>query len=182
MSLEDLQPLRTERLALRPAQETDAEDLFAVYGDPRVVRYLPHPAWQTEVEARAWLGRMRGLEATGSGRLFVMAPHGAGKVIGTVLLFRHEPSSGRAEIAYVLGRAHWGHGLIREALRPLCASAFERARLRRIEAEARPENVASNRLLAAIGFTLEGRLRQRWPGNGAGHDVHHWGLLAGELR
>lgn len=71
---------------------------------------------------------------------------------------------------------------MREALRSFCASAFERVRLRRMEAEARPENVASNRLLAAIGFTLEGRLRQRWPGDGAGHDVHHWGLLAGELR
>lgn len=182
MSLEDLRPLLTERLAIRPARETDADDLFAVYGDAQVVRYLPHPAWQSAADARAWLGRMRALEAVGSGRLFVLAPHGAGKVVGTVLMFRHEPSSGRAEIAYALGRAHWGGGLMREALRSFCASAFERVRLRRMEAEARPENVASNRLLAAIGFTLEGRLRQRWPGDGAGHDVHHWGLLAGELR
>lgn len=45
-----------------------------------------------------------------------------------------------------------------------------------------PDNQASNALLASLGFTLEGRLRQRWKAKGVAYDVNHWGLLDGELR
>jgi RimJ/RimL family protein N-acetyltransferase len=125
---------------------------------------------------------MQALQAAGSGRQFVVAFRDEGRAIGTVLLFRHDPANARAEVAYVLGRAHWGRGLMREAVHAFCASAFAHAGLHRIEAEARPENGASNRLLAALGFALEGLLRQRWRAQGEGWDVHHWGLLKGDLR
>lgn len=182
MPFESLAPLTGERVVVRPVQDGDLADLLAVNGDAEVVRHLPYPAWQSLDDAAAWLGRMRALEAAGTGRQFVLAARDDGRAIGTLLLFRHEPASARAEIGYVLGRAQWGRGLMREALRTFCAAAFERAGLRRIEAEVRPENEASNRLLDALGFTLEGRLRQRWQAKGEAYDVHHWGLLAGELR
>ena len=41
--------LRTERLLLRPLRESDAHDLFAIFSDLRVSRYLSHPAW-TDIE------------------------------------------------------------------------------------------------------------------------------------
>lgn len=182
MSIEHIAPLSTERLVIRPVDEADLADLLAVNGDAEVVRHLPYAAWQTPADAQAWLGRMRALETAGTGRQFVLASRDSGRAIGTVLLFRHEPGSARAEIGYVLGRAHWGRGLMSQALRAFCAAAFTQAALGRIEAEARPENLASNRLLATLGFTLEGRLRKRWRVGGEAHDVHHWGLLAGELR
>lgn len=193
MPFDALTPLVTERLVVRPVDEADLADLLAVNSDAEVVRFLPYAAWQTPADAQAWLGRMRALEATGSGRQFVLALRGdgrdddgsrdreRGRAIGTLLVFRHDAASARAEIGYVLGRAHWRRGLMREALHAFCAAAFVQAGLRRIEAEVRPDNEASNRLLAALGFTLEGRLRQRWQTRGEAYDVHHWGLLAGEL-
>lgn len=182
MTLDALPTLSTDRLVIRPVQDADLADLLAVNGDPLVVRHLPYAAWQSLADGQAWLLRMRALQDAGSGRQFVLASQVDARAIGTLLLFRHEPASARAEIGYVLGRAHWGRGLMREALRGFCAAAFARAGLHRIEAEARPENEASNRLLAALGFTLEGRLRQRWQAKGERHDVNHWGLLIGELR
>lgn len=104
------------------------------------------------------------------------------QAIGTLLVFRHEPASARAELGYVLGWSHWGRGLMREALHAVCAAAFATAGLRRLEAEVRPDNAASNALRVSLGFTLEGRLRQRWQAKGAAYDVNHCGLLAGELR
>ncbi len=53
--------------------------------------------------------------------------------------------------------------------------------LRRLEAEVDPANVASGALLRSLGFTHEGRLRQRWTGKGRTYDVDAFGLLAGEL-
>jgi len=37
--------LRSDRLLLRPLREADADDLFAIFSDSRVSRYLSHPAW-----------------------------------------------------------------------------------------------------------------------------------------
>lgn len=182
MSLNCLQPFVTRRLAVRAAHEGDARELVAVYGDPEVTRYLPHGPWRSGAEAPKWLDRMHALESAGRGRLFALVLRETGQAIGAVLFFGHEAGSHRAELAYALGREYWGRGLMREALRPCCAAAFERAGLCGIEAEVRPENLASNRLVAALGFTLEGRLRQRWHREGQAHDVLHWRLLAGELR
>ncbi len=43
-------PLKTKRLLLRPFQKSDAEALFAVFGDPTVMRHWSTPPW-TEIEA-----------------------------------------------------------------------------------------------------------------------------------
>ena len=86
----------------------------------------------------------------------------AAVAIGTCLLFRFDEGSERAELGYVLGRAHWGRGLMREALGGLLDRAFTTMGLRRIEAEVDVRNASSSRLLARLGFTREGVLRQRW--------------------
>jgi len=81
----------------------------------------------------------------------------------------------------VLGRAHWGRGLMREALQAVCAALFDAGIVRRFEAEVDPANAASGALLGSLGFSREGRLRQRWAAKGRVYDVDAWGLLAGEL-
>lgn len=172
----------TERLRVRPVTAADLPALMAVNGDEAVVQHLPYPAWRTMTDAEAWLDRMRQLEATGTGRQYVLTLADDDRALGTLLIFRHEPASARAELGYVLSRSFWGRGLMREALQAVCAAAFLQAGLRRLEAEVRPDNEASNALLASLGFTLEGRLRQRWLAKGVAYDVNHWGLLAGELR
>jgi [ribosomal protein S5]-alanine N-acetyltransferase len=63
-----------------------------------------------------------------------------------------------------------------------CDHAFGPLGLHRIEAEVDPGNVPSNRLLAGVGFVLEGRLRQRWIDRGAAHDTNIYGLLAADWR
>lgn len=181
-ALPDLPAIVTTRLRVRPVAATDLPALLEVNGDEAVVQHLPYAAWRTLADAEAWLDRMRALEATGSGRQYVLAGAQDDRAIGTLLVFRHEPGSARAELGYVLARAHWGRGLMREALHAVCATAFASVGLRRLEAEVHPDNQASNALLASLGFTLEGRLRLRWQAKGAPYDVNHWGLLAGELR
>lgn len=53
-----------------------------------------------------------------------------------------------------------------------------RLTLRRIEAEARPLNLASNRLMLRLGFKHEGTLRQRRVAKGADYDACFYGCLA----
>lgn len=98
-------------------------------------------------------------------------------MIGTVLVFQFDEPSARVEIGYVLGPSHWRQGFATEALQAVCRYAFEEIGIRRIEAEARPDNVASNELPASLGFTREGRLRQRWVAKDETYDTNIYGLL-----
>jgi RimJ/RimL family protein N-acetyltransferase len=65
-----------------------------------------------------------------------------------------------------------------EAAAAACAHAFGPLGQRRIEAEVDPDNRASCRLLEALGFRAEGRLRQRWTAKGRTYDTTMYGLLA----
>ena len=173
-------PIVSPRLTIRLVSAADLPSLFVVNSDDQVTRYLPYPSWQTSADGDAWLARMRALGDAGTALQFVICNTASGQVLGSCLLFRFDGSSARAELGYVLGRAHWGQGVMFEALQALLTLAFGGLGLRRIEAEVNPANTASTRLLDRLGFTCEGLLRQRWFAKGVAHDVNVYGLLHNE--
>src|SRR5215471_5445022 len=155
MPLADLAPLASPRLTLRPVAESDLPDLLEMNGDPEVTRFLPYKTWTSLDDGVAWLKRMQGLAEGGTAQQFVVASNADGKVVGSVLVFRYDEGSKRAELGYVLGRRHWGKGLMREMLLALCRHAFGSGAIRRFEAEVDPDNAASNRLMRELGFVRE---------------------------
>ncbi|XP_047088831.1 uncharacterized N-acetyltransferase p20-like [Lolium rigidum] len=67
----------------------------------------------------------------------------------------------RAELGYVLARAHWGKGVATAAVRRALAQVFgELEGLLRVEALVDVPNVASQRVLEKAGFTREAVLRR----------------------
>ena len=180
MPLPTPSPIASPRLMIRLVTAADLPGLFVVNGDAAVTQHLPYATWQTLADGEAWLVRMHTLGEAGSTLQFVVCDSASGQVLGSCLLFRFDEGSARAELGYVLGRAHWGHGLMFEALGALLGHAFSAMGLRRIEAEVNPANTASVRLLERLGFTCEGVLRKRWVANGVAYDVNVYGLLRGE--
>jgi [ribosomal protein S5]-alanine N-acetyltransferase len=172
--------LETARLHIRPITATDLNDLMSVNGDPAVTRHLPYATWSSLDDAAAWLKRMEALQSAGTGTQLVVQDLKSNLVVGTVLLFKLDEGSSRVELGYALGRMHWRQGLMQEALSAVMGYCFSMAGIRRIEAEVNPDNTASNRLLVALGFTLEGRARQRWVAKGVAYDTHLYGILAPE--
>lgn len=172
--------ITSPRLTIRLVTAADLPGLLIVNGDDAVTKHLPYATWQTLSEGEAWLARVDCLHEAGSALQFVIVDIATGQVLGSCLLFRFDERSARAELGYVLGRAHWGKGLMFEALVALLTQAFGRFGLRRIEAEVNPANTASVRLLERVGFRCEGRLRQRWVAKGAAYDVSFYGLLRSE--
>jgi ribosomal-protein-alanine N-acetyltransferase len=142
----------TARLRVRALREEDLGDLLAVNGDPEVTRYLPYAPWTGPADAQAWFARMRGIEAQGAAVQLVAAQREAGRVIATVLLFRHDAALAQAELGYALAREWWGGGWMREALAPLLDWAMREVGLARIAAHVSSPNVASRKLLARLGF------------------------------
>lgn len=174
--------IESPRLFLRPVAAPDLPDLLEVNGDPEVTRFLPYETWQSLADAESWLARMAAMVAAGTGQVFALVRRADAKVVGDLLLFRYDEGSARVELGYVLGRAHWGQGLMREAVAAACAMAIDELGMRRIEAEVNPENRASCRLLQQVGFTFEGTLRHRWRAKGETYDTNMYGLLAVDPR
>lgn len=178
MPLPPVTRVEAQRLKLRPLAAADLPDLLEVNGDPEVTRFLPYETWQSLADAEAWLARMETMAASGTGQVLVLERRSDAKVIGDLLLFKYDEGSRRIELGYVLGRVHWGKGLMREAITAACACAFDELGIRRIEAEVNPENLASCALLLKVGFALEGRLRKRWEAKGNAYDTNIYGWLA----
>jgi ribosomal-protein-alanine N-acetyltransferase len=62
-------------------------------------------------------------------------------------------------LGYAIDRRTEGRGLMAEALRAAIAYLFDDWRLHRIQANYRPENTRSGRLLDRLGFVVEGTAR-----------------------
>jgi RimJ/RimL family protein N-acetyltransferase len=172
--------LESARLMIRLVTEADLPALLAVNSDDAVTRYLPYASWRGIDDARNWYMRMSALQAAGSALQYAIHERGSGTAIGSCLLFRYDESNARAELGYVLGRAHWGQGYMREALHSLIDCAFRELALRRLEAEVDPRNTPSARVLTRLGFTAEGLLRERWLTRGEPCSVTAYGLLQRE--
>ena len=180
MPLIDPGPLESRRLLLRRVETRDLADVSDVNGDEAVTSFLPYATWRTPDDGASWFDRMEAIQATGTALQLVVVERSSERAIGTCLVFRYDEGSARAELGYVLGRAHWSRGYMREALGVLLAGAFGPMNLRRIEAEVDPRNGASQRLLLNLGFQKEGRLRERWVAKGETKDVDAFGLLRRE--
>lgn len=178
MPFQTVARIDSPRLTLREVQASDLPDLLEINGDPEVTRFLPYATWQSLQDGEAWLARMAALGASGTGQQLVIARRSDAKVIGTMLLFHYVDGSNRVELGYALGRSYWRQGFMREAIAAACAHAFGALKIRRIEAEVNPDNLASCALLTAIGFALEGTLRKRWVAKGAAYDTNVYGQLA----
>jgi [ribosomal protein S5]-alanine N-acetyltransferase len=156
--------LRTERLDLRAWQIEDAEDAFAMYGDPDVVRFLggaadlPIPDLDTQ---KAWLaGRLaRWAMPEFTGSVWAAADRATDRVVGTMLLkplvgsrAGASDDEGRFEIGWHLVRRAWGRGLASEGAQAVLRHAFEARELTRVYAVVAPDNARSIRVAEKIGM------------------------------
>lgn len=142
---------------LRPAGAGDAGALARQWNDAAVGRYLwdGQPVAPDTVE-RVLLASRDSFRALGYG-LWVVAR--GGEAIGACGLRPSSIERG-VELIYSLDRSAWGHGYAAEAARAVLAHAG-RIGLPRVVAAANPENVASWRVLEAVGLRRTGRARTR---------------------
>ena len=169
--------LATARLVLRAGTPDDAEALHALWSDAEAMRWWSHGPHADLEQSRA---KMASMLAAQGWRLWVATRAGGdGRAIGTVSVHAHRP--GVAEIGYGFARAHWGEGLAREAVAGVVDLLFAEGH-RRVMADTDPDNTGSNRLLEALGFACEGRLRAEWETHLGVRDALIWGLLRDEWR
>jgi RimJ/RimL family protein N-acetyltransferase len=167
--------LQGPRVSLRALAKSDVDAIFALFSDPEAMRYWAYLPYTERAQAEQRLERdFIGMAEQAS---FPWGIAQGAALIGTVTLHDLNLAQGRAEIGYMLGRAHWGQGLAREAVSLAIDHAFGPLELRRLEADIDPRNTASQKLLERLGFQKEGYLRQRWRVGDEISDTALYGLL-----
>jgi ribosomal-protein-alanine N-acetyltransferase len=169
--------LRTDRLRLRPFEDGDADDLFALMSHAHVLRYWDSPPWTDPARAPQFIERCRAMAADGTGARLALERRDDGAFLGWITFASWNPEFRSAELGYVLVESAWGQGLATEAAGAVLDWAFATLDLNRVQAEADTRNRASGRVLEKLGFVLEGTLRQDCVVDGVVSDSWVYGLL-----
>lgn len=144
--------LETERLILRPWQETDAEALYEYAKDPLVG---PIAGWPPHTSVENSLKVIQNVLSAPDTYAVILKE--TGKPVGSIGLMIGENSNlnisnDEGEIGYWIGVPYWGQGLIPEAVRELLRYGFEDLCLTKIWCGYFEGNEKSRRVQEKCGF------------------------------
>lgn len=147
--------LETERLILRPWQDSDAEDLYKYAVDPDVgpiAGWLPH---QSIDESRYIIKTVFCAEEE-----YAVCLKSDNRAVGAIglKLNGHTDMTDRddeCELGYWLGKPFWGQGLIPEAAREILRHAFEDIGMNKVWCGYYDGNIKSKRVQEKVGFKYQ---------------------------
>ncbi|MFO7624340.1 MAG: GNAT family N-acetyltransferase [Anaerolineales bacterium] len=148
--------LETNRLILRHQVLDDLDNLFALYCDVDVSRYIPDVP-HTYEEAREELEwHMNGHPKYPKLGLWATIHKETNKFIGRCgLLPWTIDGQDEVEVAYLISKVYWGQGLGTEVAQAILDYGFEKLNLSRLICLIDKENVASQKVAEKIGMAFE---------------------------
>jgi RimJ/RimL family protein N-acetyltransferase len=150
--------LETQRLLLRPVVAADLEHFAPMDADPEVMRYVADGRPRSREAAAAGVTRLVETWRDHGFGIFAARLRDTGEVIGWVGLavpaFLPEVLPA-VEIGWRLRREFWGAGYATEGARVALRWAFVERKLDRLISIRHPDNIASGRVMAKLGFTFE---------------------------
>ena len=146
--------LKTERLILRPWQESDAESLYTYASDPAVgppAGWPPHTSVENSREI---------IKTALSGAETYAVCLKDGKPIGSIGLHLNGSTDmtdrdDECELGYWIGKPYWGQGLIPEASRELLRHTFETLGMRAVWCGYYDGNEKSRKVQTKLGFVYQ---------------------------
>ena len=155
---DDVYRIETQRLWLRWPKITDAPAIAAALDDPRIADMtsrIPHP--YPPGHAEDFVFSTRETNHDGQGLVLVITPKAKpNQVIGTIGLSETKLPTD-LQLGYWIAVPHWNNGFASEAALALIQTGFALSKAEGIAATVKPENAASKRILAKIGFQETGR-------------------------
>ncbi len=149
--------IETPRLIIRPARQTDAENLFLLNSDPEVMKYTGDVAFANILEAKKLIQErlIPQFHEKKMSRFMVFLKDGT--FIGWCGL-KYHPETQEVDLGYRLMKKFWGQGFATEAAKACLDYGFKNLNLNRIIAKAMPENIGSIKVIQNLGMTFRGYL------------------------
>ena len=137
--------METERLIIRPIEETDFEDICQYGCDEETGQYMVH--WpKTKMQIKSFINDS--IISMGSDYPskyeFVMQLKSTAKIIGNITLEIKKPE---AEIGWISNKAYWNNGYMSEAVNKVVNFAFHDLLIDRIIATCTAKNISSYRVM-----------------------------------
>jgi len=149
-------PLETERLVIRPVQESDA-GVAAPLVTPSVSRWTA--TWPPAISVEDMLDRIKSAieaERADQGISLAIIRKCDGALMGWAGLHRNLLAPEVGSLGYWLGESFHGKGYMREAVGAIISHAWSQFDIEAIEALAQPENSASIAILQNQGMHFAG--------------------------
>jgi [ribosomal protein S5]-alanine N-acetyltransferase len=176
-SYEGFPMIETERLKLRPIEESDTEEIFATFSDEDSMKYYGMDPFTTKDQATTIIQAFAEGFKTGSSIRWGISLSETNQLIGTCGFHNWSKSDHRTEIGYELNREYRGNGYMNEALKAVIHYAFNGMAFNRISATIRPENDPSQNLVRKLGFQNEALLKEYQHTDGKYYDMYLFTLL-----
>ena len=152
--------LESPRTFLSPWQPDDWLHFRPIATDPDVMRYISDGQPWPDERIREFVQRQVRCFAERGYCMWKMSLRSTGQLIGFCGI-QPLPDSDEIEIGWWLAREHWGKGIATEVARTALRDAFDRVGLQRVVAVARPDNLASIRIMQKLGMTYEKDILRR---------------------
>ena len=148
--------LETSRLLLRHLVMDDLDELYAIYRDPEITKYIPDAPRSREEAQEELEWHMHGHPKYPELGLWATIHKETGKFIGRCGLLPWKIDGlQEVEVAYTIARAYWGQGLGGEAAQAILQYGFEKLNLSRLICLIDEENIASQKVAEKIGMRFE---------------------------
>lgn len=155
------QKIETERLILRKFRVSDAQMMFNNWAsDSEVTKYLTWPPHENIDFSQKLLSEWVSHYKNNTYYQWCIELKENSQAIGSIAAVGFIEETESARIGYCLSKAHWGKGLMTEALSAVISFFFNKVGINRIQAEHDVNNPASGRVMEKCGLKYEGTLIQ----------------------
>ncbi len=146
--------IETPRLRLRQFTIDDLDDLHHIYSHPDLSKYMPNEKPLSLEETRAAIKSLTDNWEENHFGVWAVIYKEQEKLIGHCGL-KFLENTPEVQIGYLLLKSYWTRGLGTEAASAALKYGFEVVNLQKIVAVAKPENIASRRVLEKVGMKYE---------------------------
>jgi RimJ/RimL family protein N-acetyltransferase len=177
----DVPALSDDVVTLRPVDRDDLDAIVDACQDPEIPRFTRVPTPYSRRDAEAFVEASEAGWADGTSACFSVVGTGDGVLLGSVGVHRIPDDRSVAEIGYWVAQHARRRGIATRALRLASLWAVVDLGIRRLELMADIENVGSQAVAEAAGFTREGVLRSYFAHRRGLLDVVMYSLLPSDL-
>ena len=154
--------LESERLLLRRFEESDAERLYELRSNPKVMQYMDS---YPEPNVNAIKFKIQEMNLSYDMRLginWAIILKDTQKMIGYFGIWKLDKDNCRGEVGYSLDPEFWGNGYMSEAFHLVIPFGFHEMHLHSFEGNVNPYNENSIRILEKHGFRKEAYFRENY--------------------
>jgi ribosomal-protein-alanine N-acetyltransferase len=178
--MDSIPRIETERLKLRAVFPADAQAVFQLMSDPKVVRHHELEPFETIQQAHTLISSFTTWFQNDQAVRWAIIRKDNSELIGTCCFDTFHPKYQSVNVGYNIRSDQWGQGYATEAVQTIIEYAFRNGivgPVNRVQAITVPTNVASEKVLEKLGFEKEGRMRQYGYWKGEFHDMNLYSLL-----